>query len=114
MKKFLLTLIVGTLCLSACNSVEQSKLPPLEEYLSWDAMSATPEQMEVYNFVEESFKKAVFTDGTDLKLDKKVLKELGFPKDYIDTFTQSLEENWAVAKEWEGVDIDQVMESIFN
>lgn len=114
MQKFIFTLILGALCLSACNSVEQSKLPPLEEYLSWDAMNATPEQMEVYNFVEESFKKAVYTDGADLKLDKKVLKELGFPKDYIDTFTQSLEENWAVAKEWEGVDINQVMESIFN
>lgn len=114
MKKCIFTLVLGALCLSACNTVEQSKLPTLEEYLSWDAMNATPEQMEVYNFVEESFKKAVFTDGTDLKLDKKVLKELGFPKDYIDTFTQLLEENWAVAKEWEGVDINQVMESIFN
>ena len=114
MKQLLLLLIIGTLGLSACNPAEQSKLPPLEEYLSWDAMNATPEQMEVYNFVEESFKKAVYTDGTDLKLDQKVLKELGFPKDYIDTFVKSLDESWSVMKQWEGVDIDQVMESIFN
>ncbi len=105
--------LFGMICLSACNTTpEQTTLPPIEEYLSWDAQNATPEQMEVYRFVEDAFKKAITIEGDNLKLNKKELKKLGFPKEYIDAFAKSLDESMTTAKEWGGIDAAKILEAL--